>query len=126
MNHHLTRPTTAPPLYAQDGDGYGAIVHAHYFVGGCDWLATEYDPETDIAFGWTRLHGDQMNAELGYFDMTELEEVRVPSLVGTMGHPLIEVGLPIEFEEDWTPTPLRDAIALLDRRLGLSSEEAGR
>ncbi len=43
MTTLTTPPATTPALYAQDGKGDEAIVHAHYFIGGCDWLVTEYD-----------------------------------------------------------------------------------
>lgn len=44
-------PATTPDLYEQDGKGDAAIVYAHYFVGGCDWLITEYDPATARMYG---------------------------------------------------------------------------
>lgn len=111
------KPLGAPPLYSQDGKGYDAVVHAHYFTGSSDWLVTEYDPEDDIAFGWACLGGDRQNAELGYISMAELAAVRVPvhlhlgaqELVGRTG---------VEREEGWTPLPLQQAIALLDQRQG--------
>lgn len=101
----LTRPPgDTPRLYAQDGKGYGATVYAHYFIGGCDWLVTEYDPTEDVAFGWACLHGDRWNAELGYISLAELESVRTPFAV--------------DYETDWQPIPLTEAIELLDRRQG--------
>ena len=104
-------PKETPALYAQDGKGYDAIVYAHYFLGSNDWLVTEYSPEEDTAFGWACLGGDRHNAELGYTSVLELQGIRVPPL-----------GFRVEYETDWEPIPLREAIALLDRRQGRSEE----
>ena len=102
----LTRPPAeTPPLYAQDGAGYEATVFAHYFVGGCDWWITEYDPSEDRAFGFVNL-GDPQNAELGYIDLAELESVRAPVNVnGTR----INNALPVEFDRYWSRVTLAEA-----------------
>lgn len=102
-------PASTPPLYAQDGKGYEAVVHAHYFVGSHDWLVTEYDPEEDRAFGWACLGGDRQNAELGYVFLAELDGV-----IATPRGPVM-----VDLEKPWTPRPLREAIALLDARQGI-------
>ena len=52
------------------------VVYLHYFVGGCDWLISERDIDTDgegqiQAFGWANL-GDNQNAEFGYICIPEL------------------------------------------------------
>lgn len=111
-------PPATPALYAQDGKGYDAVVYAHYFIGGCDWFVTEYDPAEDIAFGWVCLNEDRANAELGYMSLKELADVQAPlSINGQhVGHVL-----PVEYDEDWRPMPLADAIAELDRK-GLDDE----
>lgn len=106
-------PATTPALYAQDGKGYDATVYAHYFLGGNDWLVTEYDPKEDIAFGWACLNGDRQNAELGYVSLAELESVRMRAMVGD-----IPVPFPVEYDEHWQPMTLTEAIAELDRRQG--------
>ena len=69
-----------PALYAQDGKGNEAIVHAKFFnpVGAQTWYATEYSPETKTFFGLVDFHADMSEAELGYFSLTELEEIRLP------------------------------------------------
>ena len=46
-------------------------VVAHYFVGGCDWWVTEYDPQDHLAFGYADL--GQGFGEWGYIDLAELE-----------------------------------------------------
>lgn len=109
-------PPTTPKLYAQDGEGYGATVHAHYFVGSCDWLVTEYDPAEDVAFGWACL-GDRQNAELGYVNLGELEAIRAPAQVrGPTGQGVL-IHLAVEYDEHWTPgLTLSQAVELLDAR----------
>lgn len=103
----LRRPPKATPaLYAQDGKGYDAIVYAHYFMGGSDWFVTEYSPEEDMAFGWACLNGDRQMAELGYVSIAELESVRVGGI------------FPVDYEDDWQPVTLREAIEALDAKSG--------
>lgn len=66
---------TMPVTYQQSELGEQAVVHLHYFVGGCDWWITEKDMEggTQQAFGLVDLgHG----AELGYISIDELVSVR--------------------------------------------------
>lgn len=66
---------TMPATYGQDGLGEDAVVHLHYFFGGCDWWITEKDIEggIDQAFGLVDLgHGP----ELGYISIAELVESR--------------------------------------------------
>lgn len=96
-------PANTPRLYAQDGKGYDATVFAHYFLGGNDWLVTEYDPVDDLAFGWACLNGDRHNAELGYFSLAEMSEVRGRLRVVLDGVPVGELPTAIELEEDWRP-----------------------
>jgi hypothetical protein len=92
-------------------------------VGGNDWLVTEYDPDSDIAFGWTCLGGDRQMAELGYVSLAELESVEIPLRIRdlTSGRVLeSRMAQRVEREEGW-PAPglsLREAIAELDRRQG--------
>mgnify|MGYP001563457152 FL=1 len=67
-----------PKTYEQDGKGDQAIVHLHYFRGGCDWWISEKDSDPDgegqiQAFGYANL-GDDQNAELGYISIKELIE----------------------------------------------------
>jgi hypothetical protein len=114
----LEPPGGTPPLYAQDGMGFGAIVHAHYFVGGCDWLATEYDPVDRVCFGWACIN-DRQNAELGYFSLAEMETVRVPLLLQS-GDRQIRIGDSIvERDSDWPAgLTLQQAVDLVDERHG--------
>jgi len=108
-------------LYSQDGQGYKAVVHAHYFIGNNDWLVTEYDATDDLAFGWACLQGDRQNAELGYWSMAELDAVAAPlRLQNVAGSEVTFPGvLHVERETDWPEgLTLAEAIAELDRRAG--------
>jgi len=89
-----------PPLYAQDGKGGNAVVYVKYFTPSSSWTwyATEGEPvrgdsgkEVDFRFfGLVDGHC----RELGYFVLSELEEVRGP------------MGLPIERDLYWKPKTL--------------------
>lgn len=52
------------------------LVHLHFFLGGCDWYAIEYDG-MDIFWGFAILNGDYQNAEFGYFSFSELQAIKV-------------------------------------------------
>lgn len=52
------------------------VIHQHFFLGGCDWYATEFDGE-DVFFGYVVLNGDYDNAEWGYFSLVELRNVSI-------------------------------------------------
>ncbi len=39
------------------------VIHMHFFLGGCDWYAAEYDPNERIFFGYAILNNDLDNAE---------------------------------------------------------------
>jgi hypothetical protein len=97
---------TYPKIYAQDGKGLDAIVHVHYFGAIGDWWATEFADdfdETGEAFGYVRWANNPHGAELGYFDLRELERT-----VGRAKHGL---PVPIYVERDcyWTPKTIRQA-----------------
>jgi hypothetical protein len=94
---------TLPPLYSQDGKGGKAVVHVKFFTpsSGWTWLATEGEPVLDESgthevdyrfFGLVEGH----EKELGYFVLSELEEVRGP------------MGLPIERDLHFKPKTLAE------------------
>lgn len=56
------------------------IVHMHFFISGCDWWAVEYDPRTKLFFGFVILNGDLLNAEWGYFNLEELDDIHLKYL----------------------------------------------
>ncbi len=66
-----------PKLYGTEHEMLAdKIVHAHFFIGGCDWYVIEWDGE-DICWGFAILNGDIQNAEFGYFSLDELKSIRV-------------------------------------------------
>ena len=87
-----------PALYSQDGKGDAAIVQVKFFnpMGQGTWLATEYDPESRMFFGWAEICPGC--GELGYFSLDELESIALPW------------GLGIERDMHFTPKPLSEAI----------------
>ena len=93
---------TLPPLYAQDGKGGRAVVYVKYFTPSSSWTwyATEGEPILDesgkeVDFKFFGLV-DGHEKELGYFVLSELEEVRGP------------MGLPIERDLHFKPKTLEE------------------
>jgi len=91
-----------PPLYAQDGKGGKAIAYVKYFTPSSNWTwhVTEGEPVLDesgqeVDFRFFDLV-DGHDRELGYFMLSELEEVRGP------------MGLPIERDLYWQPKTLEE------------------
>ena len=56
------------------------VIHMHFFLGGCDWYAVEYDPENKTFFGFVILNNDYEMAEWGYFSLEELCSIKVEYL----------------------------------------------
>lgn len=52
------------------------IIHAHFFIAGCDWYIAEYDGQ-DLFFGFVILNGDLINSEWGYISFSEMKSIRV-------------------------------------------------
>jgi hypothetical protein len=48
----------------------------HCFIGGCDWLISEYDGE-DLFFGYAII-GNPAFGEWGYISFTDLKQIKVP------------------------------------------------
>jgi len=91
-----------PPLYSQDGKGGKAVVYVKYFTpsSSWSWFATEGEPVLDesgkeVDFKFFGLV-DGYEKELGYFVLSELEEVRGP------------MGLPIERDLHFKPKTLEE------------------
>lgn len=90
---------TLPPLYAQESKGLDATVYVKFFGSGRGtWYATEYDGQ-DTFFGYVVSPLGQDCDELGYFSLSELQELRFPPY-----------RLPIERDLYFTPTALRDVM----------------
>lgn len=65
-----------PRLYAtEDVATKDKLIHMHFFLGGCDWFAAEFDGE-DLFFGFAILNGDHQNSEWGYFSLAELKAIK--------------------------------------------------
>ena len=91
-----------PPLYAQDGKGGKAVVHTKFFAPSSSWtwyvlggepVLDDRSHEVDYQF-FGLVDGHER--ELGYFVLSELEEVRGP------------MGLPIERDLYWQPKMLEE------------------
>jgi len=83
-----------PPLYSQDGKGDDAIAHVKFFspYSNWTWFVTEFDGK-DTFFGLVQ----GLEEELGYFSLSELDQVTV------MG------GIPaVERDLYFKPAPLKD------------------
>jgi len=67
-----------PSLYSTEGTPLKEkIIHMHFFIGGCDWYAAEYDSEEQLFFGFAILNNDLEMAEWGYFSLTELASLKM-------------------------------------------------
>ena len=56
------------------------VIYMHFFIGGCDWYAAEYDPQDKLFFGFAILNDDLEMAEWGYFSLEELSDIKVKFL----------------------------------------------
>ena len=80
-----------PSLYStQDIPLQQKEVWLHFFIGGSDWWAVEFDPDSGIFFG----KADLGFPELGSFSLEELEGYKGP------------LGLGIERDLYFTPKPI--------------------
>ena len=67
-----------PKFYSTEGVPLKEkIIYMHFFIGGCDWYAAEYEPESQTFFGFAILNNDYDNAEWGYFSLEELCSLKV-------------------------------------------------
>ena len=68
------------------------IVRMHFFLGGSDWYAVEYDCLDRLFFGYAILNNDLHNSEWGYFSFDELRNLRTSQ------------GFEVERNLQWKPT----------------------
>jgi hypothetical protein len=89
-----------PALGALDGQGLDAQAQLKLFTPWTNWTwyATEYDPRDRVCFGWAINGADPDSAELGYFSLQELEEVKGP------------FGFRVERDLYWEPRSLRQCM----------------
>ena len=71
-------------------------IYEHFFLGGSDWYAAEYDPEYKLFFGHSILNSDYQNAEWCYINFDELRSYR-------SNH-----GVEVDRELDWKIRPAKD------------------
>ena len=105
-----------PALYSQDGKGSKAVAYVKYFTPSSSWTwyTLEGSPVLDdssreVDFQFFGLV-DGHDKELGYFMLSELEEVRGP------------MGLPIERDLHWQPQTLAE----IAPEMFTSDDEEGR
>ena len=87
-----------PKLYSTDKEGGNAtnIVQGHFFVAGCDWYVTEYDPEDRIFFGFAILNGDYQMAEWGLISLKELEDLTIGGI------------MEVDYDKHWSKPQVKD------------------
>ncbi len=67
-----------PAFYSTEGiPAKEKIIYMHFFIGGCDWYVCEYEPESQLFFGFVVLNNDYEMAEWGYFSLKELYGLNV-------------------------------------------------
>ena len=67
-----------PALYSSESVSLKEkMIYMHFFIGGCDWYAAEYQPEEKLFFGFAILNNDFECAEWGYFSLEELSSLKV-------------------------------------------------
>jgi hypothetical protein len=103
---------SVPSLYATEEISEGEkAVFLHYFIpnsmSAFDWWIVEYDPEQNLAFGFACLNGDAQNAEWGYINLEELENIHISRTVP----PLVVIR-----EVEFTPKPWHEVRAEWQRR----------
>jgi hypothetical protein len=89
-----------PPLYANEEKGLDALAIVKFFTPDAHWTwyASEFDGE-DLFFGLAV----GFEPELGYFRLLELQSVRG------------QLGLPVERDKFFEPTPLRKLLEEHDK-----------
>lgn len=71
------------------------IVHLHFHIDQCHWWAMEWDG-VDTFFGYVLLNGWLLDAEFGYFTLSELQKVK------------IDDWLEAENDRTWIPRAVKD------------------
>ena len=94
-----------PALYANEEQGTDALAIVKFFTpdSSWTWYASEFDGD-DLFFGLAV----GVEPELGYFRLSELQSVRG------------RLGLPVERDRFYTPTPLRELLEQHEKERGYS------
>ncbi len=100
-----------PSLYATEGVPLkDKVVFMHFFIGGSDWYAMEFDGK-DTFFGFAILNQDFDMAEYGYFSFTELKSIKLNGW------------LEVDFDLYWDPRPASE-VEIICRAQGWHYEPA--
>jgi hypothetical protein len=107
--HNFTPPKAVlnkiPALYATDGTpAEEKTIYVHYFGPAGDFYIAELDPETNEAFGYSRLAAYPDGAEWGYIDLIELEGAMTSATLRAPGRGPVVVLPLVAVERDchWT------------------------
>jgi len=77
------------------------IAHLHFTADRCHWWAIEWDGQ-DTFFGYVLLNGWSHDSEFGYFNLSELLDIKVGGWLEVLNNPF------------WIPKPVKD-IALIPK-----------
>ena len=66
------------------------IIYEHFFIFSSDWYIAEYDPRSQVMFGYAILNEDYQNSEWGYIPFDELRDIAVR-------------GFQVDRDMDWYP-----------------------
>ena len=91
-----------PALYATESIRLqDKLIYLHFFLGSCDWFVAEFNGK-DTFWGFVVLNGDLLNAEFGYFNLSELAAIQV---YGGME-------IDCELEEHWKIKPASEVVII--------------
>jgi len=84
----------------QEAEDGSTLILAHFFMGGCDWYIVDYDPETEIMYGYAILGGNLQLAEWGtvFFKEDPNNPCSKDNLM-VLKQGYVEV----DFDKHWTP-----------------------
>ena len=77
------------------------IVHIHFQFDQCHWWGVEWDGQ-DTFFGFVLLNGWRRDAEFGYFNLSQLVEIKVEGWLEILNDPF------------WTPRSVKDVWLIRD------------
>jgi len=87
-------------------------VHLHFTVNECNWWAIEWD-RRDTFFGFVILNGWNHGSEFGYFNLSDLLEIKIGGCLEVLNNPF------------WIPRPIKD-VGLIRESLSLRQDRSGR
>ncbi len=106
----LEQLNTLPRLYETEHiHPEEKIVHLHFTANQCHWWILEWDGQ-DTFFGFVMLNGCSQYAEFGYFNLSELQAIKVEGWLEILNDPF------------WIPLPMKD-IGLIRESFQLQSRQ---